>query len=136
VPRLNTDHRQAHFGESAKKPLRQRPGFQSNPFEVVDRIRQHLQQSFGFARHLHFPHDLARVIHNADARLLDRNVQSSKMIHVALLLLMLAANADLVSTISLRRNTPKSCYPQAGRPITPSGWGVAAVRADTRQDSP
>jgi hypothetical protein len=38
------------------------------------------------------------VIHNADARLLDRNVQSSKMVHAALLLLMLeAAYADLVS---------------------------------------
>ena len=25
--------------------------------------------------------------------------------------------------ISLRRNTPNLCYPQAGGPITPSGWG-------------
>jgi hypothetical protein len=41
------------------------------------------------ARHLYFPNDLACVIHNADARLLDRNVQSSKMVHAALLLLML-----------------------------------------------
>jgi len=30
--------------------------------------------SVRFARHLHFPHDLARLIHNADAGLLDRNV--------------------------------------------------------------
>jgi hypothetical protein len=38
------------------------------------------------------------VIHNADAGLLDRYVQSSKMLHAALLFLMLeAANADLVS---------------------------------------
>jgi len=50
------------------------------------------------ARNLHFPNDLAGVIHNADARVLDRNVQSSKIIHAALLLLMLeAANTDLVS---------------------------------------
>jgi hypothetical protein len=51
-----------------------------------------------FARDLQLPDDLARSIHNADARVLDRYVQSSKMIHAALLHLMLeAASADLVS---------------------------------------
>jgi hypothetical protein len=40
----------------------------------------------------------ARWIHNADARVLDRYVQSHKMVHATLLLLMLeAASADLVS---------------------------------------
>jgi hypothetical protein len=40
----------------------------------------------------------ACVIHNADAGLLDRYVQSSKMVHAALLLLMLeAVSTDLVS---------------------------------------
>src|SRR6516165_5027490 len=40
----------------------------------------------------------ARIIHNADARFLDRNIKSSKIVHAALLLLMLeAAYADLVS---------------------------------------
>jgi len=54
-------------------------------------------QSIGLARHLHFSNNPARVIHNANARVLDRDVQSSKMIHAALLLLMLeAASADLV----------------------------------------
>src|SRR5881397_1067178 len=44
------------------------------------------------------PHDPARVVHDADARLLDRHIQSSKMVHAALLLLMLeAVHADLVS---------------------------------------
>ena len=38
------------------------------------------------------------IIHDADARLLDRHIQSSKIGHAALLLLMLeAASADLVS---------------------------------------
>ena len=38
------------------------------------------------------------TFHNADAGLLDRNVQSSKMLHAALLLLMLeAVTTDLVS---------------------------------------
>jgi hypothetical protein len=50
------------------------------------------------ARYLHFPNDPARVIHNADAGLLDRYVQSSKMLDAALLLLMLeAVTTDLVS---------------------------------------
>ena len=58
----------------------------------------HEAARFRFARHLYFPNDLACVIHNADARLLDRNVQSSKMVHAALLFLMLeAAITDLVS---------------------------------------
>ena len=44
------------------------------------------------------PHDLARIIHNTDARFLDRHVESSKIVYAALLLLMLgAASADLVS---------------------------------------
>src|SRR6266404_3623390 len=75
------------------------PGFQSDPLEAVDRVPQNLQQSFRLARYLHFPRDPARVIHNADAGLLDRYVQSSKMVHAALLLLMLEAviTTDLVS---------------------------------------
>jgi hypothetical protein len=49
-------------------------------------------------RHPRFPHDLARIIHDADARFLDRHIESSKIGHAALLLLMLeAADADLVS---------------------------------------
>src|SRR6266550_9429187 len=75
-----------------------RPGFQSDPLEAVDRVPQNLQQSFRLACYLHFPHDPARVIYNADAGLLDRYVQSSKMVHAALLLLMLEAiTTDLVS---------------------------------------
>ena len=60
---------------------------------------QNLQQSVGLARNLHLTHDLARAIHNADARVLDRNVQSRKIVHAALLLLMLGArhNGDPVS---------------------------------------
>src|SRR5262245_55331814 len=98
MPRLNADHRQSCFGESAEQPLRQRPSFQPNSLEAVGEVLQYRQQSFRFARHLYFPNDLACVIHNADARLLDRNVQSSKVVHAALLLLMLeAVFTDLVS---------------------------------------
>src|SRR6516162_10311972 len=51
-------------------------------------------------------YDLARLIHNADARVLDRYVQSSKMLHAALLLPMLeAASARPRFTISLKRST-------------------------------
>src|SRR6476646_10584559 len=114
VPRLNADHRQSCFGESAEQPLRQRSSFQPNSLEVVSEVLQHRQQCFRFARHLYFPNDLACVIHNADARLLDRNVQSSKMVHAALLLLMLeAVFTDLVSP-SARSAAPKIfSYPQA-----------------------
>jgi hypothetical protein len=34
VPRLDTDRRQTCFGERAEKPLRQRPGLQSDPLET------------------------------------------------------------------------------------------------------
>ena len=98
VPRLDTDHWQARFRKPTEKPLRQRPGFQSDPFEAVGGAPKNLQQGCRFARHLHFLHDPARVIHNADACLLDRYVQSAKMVHAALLLLMLeAVTTDLVS---------------------------------------
>jgi hypothetical protein len=98
VPRLNADHWQAHFGQSTEKPLRQRSGFQPNPLEAIDGVRQHLQQSFRLTRHSRFSNDLARIIHDADARFLDRHIKSSKISHAALLLLMLeAADADLVS---------------------------------------
>src|SRR5271156_3545982 len=106
MPRLGTDHWQACFGESAEQPLRQRSSFQPNSLKVVGGVREHLEQNFRLTNHLHFPNDLARVIHNADAGLLDRHIQSSKMVHAALLLLMLeAAHADLVFTISLKRST-------------------------------
>src|ERR1700751_2547173 len=84
-------------------------------------IRQHRQQSARFARHLYFPNDPARAIHNADAGLLDRNVQSSKMVHAALLLLMLeAASARPRFTISLKRSTQNLQLSTSRRPITPS----------------
>src|SRR6185295_10920744 len=77
--------------------------------------------------HLHFTNDLARVIHNADAGLLDRNVQSRKMLHAALLLLMLeAAQRGPRFTISLKAQHPNSSaiyklpadYPSLGQKRT------------------
>ena len=77
-----------------------------DPLEVVGRVTQYPQQIFRFARCLHFPNNSACVIHNANAGLLDRYVQSSKMAHAALLLLMLEAETtDLVFTINLKRST-------------------------------
>src|SRR4029077_3355433 len=101
-------------------------GFQSNPLEAVGGVRQHRQQRLGLARYLHFPNDLARVIHNADAGLLDRNVQSSKMVHAALLLLMLEpAQRGPRFTISLKRSTQNLQLSTSRRPITPSLEGTA-----------
>jgi hypothetical protein len=83
---------------------------------VVSRILQNRQQCFELAGHLHLP------VSSAMQTLVSfRNVQSRKMVHAALLLPMLEAVAtDLVFTISLKRSTQISSYPQAGRPITPS----------------
>jgi hypothetical protein len=82
---------------------------------------KNLQKGFGLARYLHFRHDPARVIHNADTGLLDRYVQSTKMVHAALPLLMLeAVTTDLVFTISLKRSTQNLQLSKLGRPITPS----------------
>src|SRR5665647_1621945 len=121
MPRLDTNHRQARFRDCAEKPLRQRPSFQPDPLEVVGGVLQHRQQSVRFALHLHLPHDPARVIHNADTCLLDRNVQSSKMVHAALLLLMLeAVTTDLVSPSASSAAPTIFSYPQVCRPITPS----------------
>ena len=84
-------------------------------------------------QYLHFPNDLACVIHNADAGLLDRYVQSSKIVHAALLLLMLeAVNADLVFTISLKRSTQNLQLSTGRRPITPSFGGRADIGISER----
>src|SRR4029077_11234830 len=64
---------------------------------------------FGFARDLHLTHDLARAIHNADARILDRNVQSSKIVHAALLLLMLGAR----TTVTPFHHQPEAQHPKS-----------------------
>src|SRR5215467_3225200 len=53
--------------------MRRRSSFQPNSLEVVGGVLQQRQHRFRFARHLYFPNDLACVIHNADARLLDRS---------------------------------------------------------------
>src|SRR6478736_3416960 len=128
VPRLDTDYRQAHFGKRAEQPLRQRSSFQSSSLEAVGGVLQHRQQRCRLARHLHFTNDLARVIHNADARVLDRNVQSSKMLHAALLLLMLeAAQRGPRFTISLKRSTQILQLSTSCRPITPSIGGKADI---------
>src|SRR5207302_6518892 len=127
-------NRQVCVTERAKQPLRQRSSFQSNPLEAVGSIPQDLQQSIGFARYLHFPYDLSRIIHNADARVLDRFVQSRKIVHAALLLLMLeAVHTDLVFTISLKRSTQNlqlSTSSPADYPI----FGSKAVAARSNGD--
>ena len=61
------------FTKRAEQPLRQRPRFQSDPLKAVGRIPHYLQQRIRLARNLSLPNDLARAIHNADARVLDRN---------------------------------------------------------------
>ena len=81
---------------------------------------------------LHFTNDLARFIHDADAGLIDRNIQSRKMVHAALLLLMLeAAYHGPRFTISLKRSTPNLQLSTSRRPITPS-FGVKWTLSGSR----
>src|ERR1700726_2044949 len=106
--RARASLRNRHLGPSimGSEDEAEQPGFQSDPLEAVGGVPQNLQKDFRLARYLHFLHDPPRVIHNADAGLLDRYVQSTKMVHAALLLLMLeAVTTDLVFTISLKRST-------------------------------
>src|SRR6201988_4536246 len=109
VPRLNTDHRQVCFTKRTEQPLRQWPSFQSDPLEAVSRVPQYRQQSIGLARNLNLPNDLTCVIHNTDARVLDRNVQSRKIVHAALLLLMLGAR----TTVTPFHHQPEAQHPKS-----------------------
>ena len=43
ITRAEFEYPQARFGERTVKPLRQRPGFQSDPFEVITGVLQHPQ---------------------------------------------------------------------------------------------
>src|SRR6185369_663254 len=103
-----------------------RSSFQSNSFEVVGGVLQYRQQRCRLARHLHFTNDLARVIHNADAGLLDRHVQSSKMLHAALLLLMLEARShgDLVSP------SARSAAPISSIKRRPADYPICSPQSD------
>src|SRR5690348_2642346 len=75
--------------------------------KAVGRSSQHPKQSIGLARNLNLPNDLAHAIHNADARVLDRYVQSSKMVHAALLL-MLGAR----TTVTPFHHQPEAQHPK------------------------
>jgi hypothetical protein len=83
--------------------------FSPIPLEAVGWVLQNRQQYVRLARNLYFAYDLARVIHNADARVLDRYVQSRKMVRA---LILEAARANLVSTsASLRALVPDKIHP-------------------------
>ncbi|HZL62741.1 MAG TPA: hypothetical protein VFC32_10630, partial [Pseudolabrys sp.] len=66
-------------------------------------------------------HQIWLAVVSLIGRLGHRYVQSSKMVHAALLLLMLeAVTTNLVSTISLKRSTQHLQLSTSCRPITPS----------------
>src|SRR3974390_1188356 len=107
VPRLYANYGQARLGQSAEQPLRQWPRFQSDPLEVIGPVLEHLQESGRIALNLRFADNPTCVIHNAQARQLDRYVQSSKMLHAALLLLMLEA----LTTVTSFHHQPEAQHP-------------------------
>src|SRR5262244_2072613 len=103
---LDTNHWQARIGENAVKPLRQRPSFQPNSLEAIDGVRQNCSRAAGSLATLASRTILPASSTMQNARFLDRDIQSSKIVHAALLLRMLeAADVDLVFTISLKRST-------------------------------
>src|SRR3974390_315946 len=132
VPRLNTDHRQACFGERTEQPLRQRSSFQSNPLEAIAPVRQNREQRIRFARNSHLARNLSSIIHNADARVLDRYVQSSKMVHAALLL-MLGAR----TTVTPFHHQPEAQHPKNLSAIhkLPADYPIFWHNADTPRRS-
>src|SRR3981189_1641175 len=95
VPRLNADHRQSCFGESAEQPLRQRSSFQPNSLEVVGGVlqrRQHASSSLATFT--------SRTILPASStmQMLVSLTETSSPAKWSILLLMLAAVfTDLVS---------------------------------------
>jgi hypothetical protein len=107
--------------QTRRSAAKARPG-------CVGRSPRHPKQSIGLARNLNLPNDFTRAIHNADARVLDRNVQSSKIVHAALLFLMLGAR----TTVTPFHHQPEArtqksfSYPQA-RPITPRTFVSASA---------
>src|SRR3974390_3010528 len=107
VPRLYANYGQACLSQSAEQPLRQWPRFQSDPLELIGSALEHLQESVRIALNLRFADNPTRVIHNAQARHLDRYVQSSKMLHAALLLLMLEA----LITVTSFHHQPEAQHP-------------------------
>src|SRR5690349_17893454 len=96
-------------------------------------VAQYLQQIVGLARNLNLPNDLARIIHNADARVLDRYVQSSKIVHAALLLMLGA-----LTTVTPFHHQPEAQHPKifqlstSRRPITPSLRGQSGHSVEMR----
>src|SRR3974390_2314680 len=136
VTRLYANYRQARLGQSAEQPLRQWPRFQSDPFEVIGSVLEHLQESVRIALNLRFADNPTCVIHNAQARQLDRYVQSSKMLHAALLLLMLEA---LIMVTSFHHQ-PEAQHPNssaihknAGRLPHLLDWSLAALDRVSRE---
>src|SRR3974390_2103180 len=109
VPRLYANDGQARLGQSAEQPLRQWPRFQSDPLEVIGSVLEHRQERVRIALNLGFADDPACLIHNAEARQLDRYVQSSKMLHAALLLLMLEA----LTTVTSFHHQPEAQHPNS-----------------------
>src|SRR3974390_2328944 len=127
VPRLYANYGQACLSQSAEQPLRQWPRFQSDPLELIGPVLEHLQESVRIALNLRFADNPTCVIHNAQARQLDRYVQSSKMLHAALLLLMLEA----LTTVTSFHHQPEAQHPNSSA-IHKNAGRLPHLRASSR----
>jgi len=64
---LQKNRLEAGLRQSGVKPLRQRPGFESDPNHPKAQLLEEGDERIGIARNFRFPHDLAFRIHDANA---------------------------------------------------------------------
>lgn len=91
MTRLDADDRQPGARQPLKKPLRQGPGLETDPFNVQGRILQDGEEIVRVADDPHLAADPAGFIDNANRGLFHRDIEADKVLHTALPFLMLVA---------------------------------------------
>ncbi len=81
VPRVETDHRQAGGRQTVVHRRRQRPSLEPDALEPEPRLLQPRGDRLRLRSDPPFLHHLARLIDDADRRLLHRNIQTDIMLH-------------------------------------------------------
>src|SRR5205085_5666303 len=84
VPCLDTEYGESGLRQSLEQPLRQRPGFEPDPFKVECGVAQDGDQIVRVRYHLLLPADISAFIDNAYARFFDRDVETRIILHAAL----------------------------------------------------
>ena len=82
MPGLDADHRDSGFGQTAEQPLRQRSSLKSDPAALDAGRGQHRGDYGRVSRHLGLADDATFGIDDADAGLVQGDIQSGLMFHV------------------------------------------------------